>query len=74
MNRLERGFQPPREAKLKFMHGDFRVVVPGGFVRCAVSGESIALDDLKYWNVDHQEAYASVGIALKRHLELLGRS
>ncbi|NND49267.1 MAG: DUF2093 domain-containing protein [Rhizobiales bacterium] len=74
MNRLERGFQPPREAKLKFMQGDFRVVVPGSFVRCAVSGESIALDDLKYWNVDHQEAYASVEIALKRHLELLGRS
>ena len=74
MNRLERGFHPPREAKLKYVQGDFRVVVPGSFVRCAVSGESIALDDLKYWNVDSQEAYASAEIALKRHLELMGRN
>ncbi|NND48771.1 MAG: DUF2093 domain-containing protein [Rhizobiales bacterium] len=74
MNRLERGFQPAREAKLKFVQGDFRVVVPGSFVRCAVSGEEIALDDLKYWNVERQEAYASAEIALKRHLELGGKS
>jgi len=72
MNRLERGFQPAREAKLKYMQGDFRVVVPGSFVRCAVSGETISLDDLKYWNVDRQEAYATAEIALKRHLELAG--
>ena len=74
MNRLERGFQPAREAKLKFVQGDFRVVVPGSFVRCAVSGEEIALDDLKYWNVERQEAYASAEIALKRHLELSAKS
>jgi hypothetical protein len=70
MNRHERGFHPMREAKLKYMQGDFRVVVPGSFVRCAVSGETIALDDLKYWNVDRQEAYASADIAFRRHLEL----
>ena len=74
MNRLERGFQPAREAKLKFVQGDFRVVVPGSFVRCAVSGEEIALDDLKYWNVERQEAYASAEIAVNRHLELSAKS
>ena len=74
MNRHEQGFQPPREAKLKYMQGDFRVIVPGNFVRCAVSGEPIALDDLKYWNADLQEAYASPEIALKRHLELSGQT
>lgn len=70
MNRHERGFQPLREAKLKYMQGDFRVVVPGSFVRCAVSGEVIAIDDLKYWNVERQEAYASAEIAFQRHLNL----
>ena len=73
MNRLERGFQPPREASVKYMQGDFRVIAPGSFVRCAVSGAAIGLDDLKYWNVDLQEAYASAEIALERHLELSGR-
>lgn len=73
MNRHERGFEPPREARLKYMQGDFRVIVPGSFVRCTVTGETIPLDDLKYWNVDEQEAYASADIALKRHLELGGR-
>ena len=73
MNRLEREFQPIREAKLKFVQGDFRVVVPGSFVRCAVSGEEIALDDLKYWNVERQEAYATAEIAVKRRLELMAK-
>ena len=30
------------EAKLKFLDGDFDVVMPGAFVRCAVSGKQIA--------------------------------
>lgn len=74
MNRLERGFQPAREAKVKYYQGDFKVIVPGTFVRCAVTGDPIAIDDLKYWNVDRQEAYASADIALARYLELSGRN
>ncbi len=70
MNHHEHDFQHLREAKLKFMPGDFRVLLPGGFVKCAVSGESIGLDDLKYWNVDLQEAYASAEIAFKRYITL----
>ncbi|RYD55372.1 MAG: DUF2093 domain-containing protein [Sphingomonadales bacterium] len=38
---------------------EFEVVVPGSYVLCAVSGERIALDDLKYWSAAHQEAYRS---------------
>jgi hypothetical protein len=44
--------------------------VQGDYVRCAVSGRPIRLDELKYWNVARQEAYASAELALKRHLEV----
>lgn len=69
MNRFERGFQPGREAKVRFEQGDFTVLTPGSFVRCAVTGEPIPIDDLKYWNVERQEAYASADIAMKRYME-----
>lgn len=70
MNRFERGFQPAREAKLTYQQGDFTVVSPGSHVRCAVTGETIAIEDLRYWNVERQEAYASAEVALRRYLEL----
>jgi hypothetical protein len=47
------------EAELKYLDGVFRVVKPGAFVRCAVPGAAIPLEELKYWSVDLQEAYAS---------------
>jgi hypothetical protein len=47
------------EAEVKYLDGDFRVVKPGAFVRCAVTGVAIPLEELKYWSVDKQEAYAS---------------
>ena len=47
------------EADLKYLDGDFRVVKPGAFVRCAVTGAAIPLEELKYWSVERQEAYAS---------------
>ena len=47
------------EADLKYLDGDFRVVKPGAFVRCAVTGVAIPLEELKYWSVETQEAYAS---------------
>jgi hypothetical protein len=34
-------------------------VRPGAFVRCAVTGVPIPLEELKYWSVDFQEAYSS---------------
>jgi hypothetical protein len=36
---------------------EFEIVVPGSYVLCAVSGERIDLDDLKYWSAAFQEAY-----------------
>ena len=70
MNRFEKFFGLRSEAKVRFLDGEFRVLNAGDFVRCAVTGQAIALDDLRYWNVDRQEAYASAEISLKRYLEL----
>ncbi|HEX5959145.1 MAG TPA: DUF2093 domain-containing protein [Hyphomicrobiaceae bacterium] len=66
MNRFERLFGLRGEAKLRYFDGEFQVVVPGDFVRCAVSGEPIALADLRYWSVAQQEPYATAEIAFAR--------
>lgn len=58
------------EAELVYGDGEFHVVRPGAYVICAVTGARISLDELRYWNVDRQEAYASADISLKRYLEL----
>jgi hypothetical protein len=54
-----------RPAKLHFMANGFRVLAPGDHVVCAVSGERVALDALRYWSVARQEAYASAEIATR---------
>ncbi|CAN1500935.1 Protein of unknown function DUF2093 [Rhabdaerophilaceae bacterium] len=54
------------EAVLEFTNSDFRVVRPGTFVRCSVTGTPIALDDLRYWSAEKQEAYASPEAVLVR--------
>ena len=56
------------EAKIKFLDGDFEVMMPGAFVCCAITGREIALDDLRYWSVDRQEAYADAEISLQAEL------
>lgn len=58
-----------RAATLFYQPSSFRVINPGTYVLCAVSGEAIALEALRYWSVDRQEAYASADIATKRLLE-----
>lgn len=63
------------EAQLEYLDGEYRVRKPGTFVRCAVTGQSISLEELKYWSVDHQEAYVSPEAVMQRfHPELLRRS
>jgi hypothetical protein len=54
------------EAQVEYLDGDFRVRRPGAFVRCAVTGEPIPLDELRYWSVDRQEAYANPEAVLTR--------
>ena len=58
--------EPQREAQIRYEHSEFVVMRPGDFVRCAVTGQQIPLDQLKYWDVDRQEAYASPEIASRR--------
>jgi hypothetical protein len=54
------------EAEVKNLYGDFRVVRPGAFVRCAVTSVPIPLEELKYWSVELQEAYATPEAVLER--------
>ena len=57
------------KAELVYGDGEFHVVKSGAYVVCAVSGKRISLEDLRYWNVDLQEAYATPDISLRRHQE-----
>lgn len=66
MNRFERHPTSAAEAHVEFLDGDIRVVRPGAFVRCAITGAPIPLDELRYWSVDRQEAYANPEAVLKR--------
>lgn len=58
-----------KAAKLQYGASSFRVLRPGKHVFCAVSGEVIPLEDLRYWSAEHQEAYATPEIATERLLE-----
>jgi hypothetical protein len=55
------------EAQVQYLDGDFRVISPGTYVRCAITDVRIPLDELKYWSVDLQEAYAQPAAVLQRH-------
>ncbi|WP_299195890.1 DUF2093 domain-containing protein [uncultured Erythrobacter sp.] len=57
-----------KAAKLYYGPSGFRVLRPGQHVLCAVSGEVIPLEELRYWSAEHQEAYASCEIATRRLL------
>ncbi len=62
------------EARVRYGDGEFKVLSNGEFVRCAVSGQPIPLAELRYWNVERQEAYASAALSLQRHLEVRARA
>ena len=63
MNRLEgRG---SREAKIRYLDGDFQILMPGSHVICAMTGEMIPVDELRYWSVARQEAYVSCAASLE---------
>jgi len=54
-----------RVARLHYLPGTYRVLVPGDHVVCAVTRQSIPLADLKYWSVARQEPYVSAEASLK---------
>ena len=64
MNIHDKSFTPS-EAVIRYLDGDYVVVRPGSFVRCAITGRPIPVDELMYWNVDRQEPYADAAVALE---------
>lgn len=55
------------EAEIVYKDGDFKVVRPGSFVRCAITHRPILIQDLKYWSVERQEPYLDAESALEAH-------
>ncbi len=66
MNRFERRPGATGEAVVEYLDGDYRIVKPGAFVRCAVTKEPIPIDELRYWDVGSQEAYSTPQAKLDR--------
>jgi len=62
MNRYERP-SAQGEAAIQYLDGDYRILKPGAFVLCAVTGQQIPLTELRYWSVERQEPYAGPDIA-----------
>jgi hypothetical protein len=57
-----------KAAKLHYMANGFRMLSSGDHVICAVSGEAIPLDELRYWSVAKQEPYATAEISTQAAL------
>jgi len=57
--------QTGRLARLHYLPGTFRVLSHGDHVLCAVTRQPIPLAELKYWNVERQEAYVSAQASLE---------
>ena len=55
-------------AQLMFGPNGFRVMRAGNHVLCAVTGEPIPLEELRYWSVERQEAYLNPQVATRRML------
>ncbi len=66
MNRFEKRPNAANEAHVQYLDGDFRVLRPGLYVLCGVTGAAIALDELRYWSVDRQEAYSCPDAVMQR--------
>ena len=72
MNMMERGVG--KQAILRYLDGEYQVITQGTYVICAVTNAHIALEDLRYWNVDLQEAYANAEAANQRFRETRTKS
>lgn len=73
MNILDSGFSPS-EAQIRYLDADYVVVKPGTFVRCAITGTPIPVEDLSYWSVDRQEAYANAKAAFTAYQRAIGEA
>ena len=55
-------------ARLHYMANGFRPPESGDHVLCAVTGQAIPLEELRYWSVIKQEPYASAEISTRAAL------
>jgi hypothetical protein len=53
-------------AQVQYGSPELTILRSGRFVRCAVTGAPIALEELRYWSVELQEAYADATVAMNR--------
>lgn len=58
-----------RIARLHYMAYSFRVLQAGDHVVCAVTGQRIALEDLRYWSIARQEPYANAQASVQAELQ-----
>ena len=58
-------------AKIKYLPNNFQIIETGDYVKCAVSGKKISLENLTYWNVELQEPYFSYEEAFKKREGIL---
>lgn len=58
------------EASVRYGDNEITILREGLYVRCAISGARIPLDELRYWSVDLQEAYRGPEEAQVRWREL----
>jgi hypothetical protein len=56
-------------AQVQYGSPELTILRPGRFVRCAVTGNPIALEDLRYWSVELQEAYVDAQTSTKRWIQ-----
>jgi hypothetical protein len=54
-----------QEAKIHYLDGTFRLLSTGDHVRCALTGALIAVEELRYWSVERQEAYADAAASVE---------
>ncbi len=52
-------------ARLHYMANGFRLLSPGDHVLCAITGQVIPLEELRYWSVIKQEPYATAEISTR---------
>ena len=53
------------EAVVHYGLADFTIIESGNYVKCAVTGEKISIDQLRYWSHDRQEAYIDAAASLE---------
>jgi hypothetical protein len=61
-------------AQVHYGTPELSILRHGSFVRCAVTGKPIALEDLRYWSVELQEAYIDAATATARWKQVNART